>query len=105
MLVPGLLVLGTPSDDFTFQIDIRPSKLTDGADAVSRLVRENESNVKAPIDFPRYVQQRLVFRLGKDYPGRILLGRRCQALQRIRLKKQSALLVPRLRGPVQDREQ
>ena len=51
------------------------------------------------------LQKRPVFLLGQHDPGRVLLRGRPQALQRVRAEERAALLVPRLRGPVEDRDQ
>ena len=43
MLVARLVVLCAPPHHSAFKVDVRPSKLTDGADAVSCLVCEDQS--------------------------------------------------------------
>ena len=105
VFVPGLLMFPTPPDDATFKVNVRPSKLPDGTDAVSRLVRDDQSHTKAPVHLQRHFQQGLVFQLGEQHPGRVLLRGRLQASERVRLEEELTLLVPRLRGPVEDREQ
>ena len=50
VLVARLLVLCAPPHHSAFHVDVRPSKLADGADAVPRLVREHERDTKPPVD-------------------------------------------------------
>ena len=105
VFVAGLLVLGPPPDDSAFHVDVRPPKLADGTDAVTRLVREHERDAKPPVDLAGHLEKRQVFLLHEDDPFRVLLLGRLQALQRVRVKQEAAMLVPRLRGPVEDRQQ
>ena len=60
--------------------------------------------MKSPV-VPGHLKKRLVLLLGKDYAGRVFLRGCLQALQRVRVEEQAALLVPRPRGPVEDCEQ
>ena len=57
VLVARLVVLCAPPHHSAFKVDVRASKLTDGADAVSCLVCEDQSNVKAPVHIQRHVEQ------------------------------------------------
>ena len=65
--------------DTSLGVDVRPPEPTDGPNAVSGLVREHERDMEPPVDFPRYSEQRLVFLLGQDDAGRVLVRGRLQA--------------------------
>ena len=98
-------MLASPPDDTSFHVDVGPSQLMDGTDAVSRFVREHESDVKAPVHLHGHPKHGLVFRLSEQHPGRILLLRRLEAPEGVGLEQEPSPLVPRPRGPVEDREQ
>ena len=105
VLVARLLVLRAPAHFAALEVDVRPPEVADGTDAVSRLVCEHERDVKPPVDLPRYFKKRLILLVGHHDAGGVLLRRRLQAFERIRFKKQTSLFVPRLRRPVEDRDQ
>ena len=98
-------MLRAPPDDSTFKVNVGPPKLADGTDPVSRLVREHEGQMKPPVDLAGHPEKRLVLLLGKDDPCRVLLSGRLEAPQRVRAEERAALLVLRLRRPVEDRDQ
>ena len=105
VLVTRLLVFGTPPDGPALHVDIRPPKLADGTDTVSRLVRDHQCHAEAPVHQQRRLEQGLVLRIGEKHPGRVLLLGRLQAPQGVGLQKEPAHLISRPRCPVEDREQ
>ena len=61
--------------------------------------------MESPVQPPRDPEQRPVFLLGENNPGGVLLDGLPEALQRVPVQQQAAVLVPRSRGPVQHRHQ
>ncbi len=50
MLVPGLVAFGDPPDALTVKIQMLPTELAYGPNAMTRLVREYKRHVESPAD-------------------------------------------------------
>ncbi len=105
VLVARPLVLGAPPHRFAFEVDVRPPEVANRADPMPGLVREHEGDVASPIDLPRDLEKCLVFVVRENDPGWVLLDGLPEALERVPVEEQAALLVPRPRRPVQHRHQ
>ena len=104
-LEPGTEMLGAPNDGSALEVDVRPQKLANRADAVPRLVREHQRHVEPPVHLARHLQKRPVLLLGEHHPVRVLLRGRPEPSQRIPVEQQPAPLVSGLRRPIQDGDQ
>ena len=80
-------------------------KLPDGTDPVPGLVGEHQGHSEPPVRLGGHPEQRFVLRLGDHHSSRVLLLGQLEAPERAGLEEEPSLLAPRLRSPVENREQ